>query len=130
MSTPEALPPTGQTVGVDVGISAFATLSSGEEIENPRHLKLLTEAGLVERHPEGAWVFYRLAEDSGAGQLARDLLSLVRADGEAIARDRGYAIATATAFPVTLDRVAAFAAAAAQNGIDLVPVTALLPPPA
>jgi polysaccharide deacetylase 2 family uncharacterized protein YibQ len=49
---------------------------------------------------------------------------------KAIARDRGYAIATATAFPVTLDRVAAFAAAAAQNGIDLVPVTALLPPPA
>jgi ArsR family transcriptional regulator len=25
-----------------------------------RHLKLLTEAGLVERAPEGAWVFYRL----------------------------------------------------------------------
>src|SRR5215510_14882421 len=39
MSKPEALPPTGQTVGVDVGISAFATLSNGEEIENPRHLK-------------------------------------------------------------------------------------------
>jgi len=26
-----------------------------------RHMKLLTEAGLVERAPEGAWVFYRLA---------------------------------------------------------------------
>jgi putative transposase len=39
MSKPEALPPTGQTVGVDVGITAFATLSNGEEIENPRHLK-------------------------------------------------------------------------------------------
>lgn len=25
-----------------------------------RHMKLLTEAGLVERAPEGAWVFYRL----------------------------------------------------------------------
>src|SRR5215467_9360737 len=36
---PEPLPPTGQTVGVDVGIASFATLSSGEEIENPRHLK-------------------------------------------------------------------------------------------
>jgi putative transposase len=34
---PEALPPTGQTVGVDVGITSFATLSNGEEIENPRH---------------------------------------------------------------------------------------------
>src|SRR5215813_4304484 len=36
---PAPLPPTGQTVGVDVGITSFATLSTGEEIENPRHLK-------------------------------------------------------------------------------------------
>jgi len=48
----------------------------------------------------------------------------------AIARERGYAIATATAFPVTIERIAAFAAAAAQNGVTLVPLTALLPPPA
>ena len=27
-----------------------------------RHLKLLTEAGLVERAPEGSWVYFRLAE--------------------------------------------------------------------
>jgi putative transposase len=30
---------TGETVGVDVGITSFATLSTGEEIANPRHLK-------------------------------------------------------------------------------------------
>jgi putative transposase len=36
---PAPLPPTGHTVGVDVGISSFATLSNGEEIENPRYLK-------------------------------------------------------------------------------------------
>lgn len=36
---PEALPKTGQSVGVDVGITSFATLSTGEEVENPRHLK-------------------------------------------------------------------------------------------
>ena len=29
-----------------------------------RHLKLLADAGLVERFPDGAWVFYRL---TGAG---------------------------------------------------------------
>ena len=32
-----------------------------------RHLKLLADAGLVERFPDGAWVFYRLAA-SGPGQ--------------------------------------------------------------
>src|SRR5215475_598081 len=40
---PEPMPPTGRTVGVDVGISSFATLSNGEEIENPRHLKSALE---------------------------------------------------------------------------------------
>jgi putative transposase len=36
---PAPLVPTGQTVGVDVGIKSFATLSTGEEIANPRHFK-------------------------------------------------------------------------------------------
>ena len=30
-----------------------------------RHLRLLMEAGLVERFPEGTWVFYQLASDRG-----------------------------------------------------------------
>ncbi len=30
-----------------------------------RHLKVLTEAGLVARSPEGSWVYYRLADDAG-----------------------------------------------------------------
>jgi len=32
-----------------------------------RHLKLLVEAGLIERLPEGSWVFYRLVEGQEAG---------------------------------------------------------------
>jgi len=39
MPKPAPLAPSGQTVGVDVGIKSFATLSTGEEIANPRHLK-------------------------------------------------------------------------------------------
>src|SRR5258708_4749179 len=42
-----------------------------------RHLKLLTEAGLVDRHPEGAWVFYRLAEHAPTRTLARNLVVTV-----------------------------------------------------
>ncbi len=45
---------------------------------------------------------------------------------EAIARERGYAIATATAFPVTIERIAAFAKAAAERGFEIVPLTALV----
>lgn len=36
---PEPLPKTGETVGVDLGIESFATLSTGEQIANPRHYR-------------------------------------------------------------------------------------------
>ena len=43
----------------------------------------------------------------------------------AIARQRGYAIASATAFPLTIERVAEFARTAAERGFAIVPVSAL-----
>ena len=39
-----------------------------------RHLRLLSEARLVERFPDGAWVFYRLAAAEPARALVSDLL--------------------------------------------------------
>ncbi len=36
-----------------------------------RHLKLLAEARLVERAPEGSWVYFRLAESADGGALAQ-----------------------------------------------------------
>lgn len=53
-----------------------------------RHLKLLTEAALVERHPEGAWAFYRLNDDGPAGRLAHDLFRLADAGDPVLSRDR------------------------------------------
>ena len=35
-----------------------------------RHLKLLAEAGLVERFREGTWAFFRLAEHGGGADVA------------------------------------------------------------
>ena len=34
-----------------------------------RHLKLLTEAGLVLRYPEGSWVFYRLSDQGHSADI-------------------------------------------------------------
>ncbi len=36
---PEQLPPTDRVVGIDVGLKTFATLSSGQEIANPRFFR-------------------------------------------------------------------------------------------
>lgn len=40
-----------------------------------RHLKLLCDAGVIERFPEGAWVYYRLVDIGPGADLIRNLLS-------------------------------------------------------
>lgn len=52
-----------------------------------RHLKLLVEAGLLERFREGALVFYRIAERSEAAVLARTLVDLLPEDSADLNRD-------------------------------------------
>jgi ubiquinone/menaquinone biosynthesis C-methylase UbiE/DNA-binding transcriptional ArsR family regulator len=52
-----------------------------------RHLKLLADAGLVERNAEGSWAYYRLAE-AGAAELAHWLIDRIdHADPDRV-RDR------------------------------------------
>ncbi len=52
-----------------------------------RHLKLLGEAQLVERFPDGAWVFYRLAGPGQARDLVHRILDSVEATDPDLARD-------------------------------------------
>ncbi|MDP3712895.1 MAG: metalloregulator ArsR/SmtB family transcription factor [Mycobacteriales bacterium] len=52
-----------------------------------RHLKLLAEAGLVERFPDGAWVFYRLVAGGLARRLADETLAVVDLADPILARD-------------------------------------------
>ena len=40
-----------------------------------RHLKLMSEAGLIERFPDGAWVFYRLSGDAAMRPLLDAILA-------------------------------------------------------
>jgi ArsR family transcriptional regulator len=53
-----------------------------------RHLKLLAEAGLVERFPDGAWVFYRLVASGPQHDLAGEVLARIRTDDPILTRDR------------------------------------------
>ncbi|MEP0706770.1 ArsR/SmtB family transcription factor [Parvibaculum sp.] len=52
-----------------------------------RHLKLLCEAGLLERFREGSWVFYRLAGSGQVAELAEVLSGLIPQEDLVIARD-------------------------------------------
>ena len=52
-----------------------------------RHLKLLCEAGLLTRHREGTWAFYRLAEQGSCASLAHSLIDLLPEDDSVLALD-------------------------------------------
>jgi ubiquinone/menaquinone biosynthesis C-methylase UbiE/DNA-binding MarR family transcriptional regulator len=69
-----------------------------------RHLRLLAEAGLVQRYREGSWAFFRLGERGSAADIARALIARLDPDDPIIARDRER-----------LAAVRAARAAAAQN---------------
>jgi len=56
-----------------------------------RHLKLLTDAGLVERYREGSWVFFRLAETGGVARLTRGFIDALDAGDPVLERDRDRA---------------------------------------
>jgi ArsR family transcriptional regulator len=53
-----------------------------------RHLKLLADAGLVDRNAEGAWAYYRLADHGAGGDLARWLVARLSPDDPDRTRDR------------------------------------------
>ncbi|MDH3690215.1 MAG: metalloregulator ArsR/SmtB family transcription factor [Gammaproteobacteria bacterium] len=52
-----------------------------------RHLKLLCEAGLVDRHQEGTWVFYRVTDHGIAAEIARSVISWISPDDSALGSD-------------------------------------------
>ncbi|MGA7198313.1 ArsR/SmtB family transcription factor, partial [Roseiarcus sp.] len=56
----------------ELTVSELVAILGQSQPRVSRHLKLLVEAGLAVRSREGAWAFFRLADEGGA--LARDLV--------------------------------------------------------
>lgn len=52
-----------------------------------RHLKLLCEAGLLERVPEGTWAFYRMGERLSGAPLVRAVTALLPSGDATLGRD-------------------------------------------
>ncbi len=52
-----------------------------------RHLRLLVEAGLLDRYQEGNWAWYRMADAGLAGEFAQQLIDLIPDDDPALALD-------------------------------------------
>src|SRR5215210_9328298 len=71
----------------ELTVSDFTEILGQSQPRISRHLRLLAEAGLLQRFREGSWAFFRLAE-RGVGEFARALIERLNADDPVLARDR------------------------------------------
>ena len=72
----------------ELAVSELVAILGQSQPRVSRHLKLLLEAGLVERHREGAWAFFRAAEKGAAAALARAVLAQVDRTDRRLSADR------------------------------------------
>ena len=72
----------------ELTVSELVTILGQSQPRISRHLKLLVEAGLVERHREGSWVFFRIAQTGPVAGFARDLAARLAPCDAYLAADR------------------------------------------
>jgi demethylmenaquinone methyltransferase/2-methoxy-6-polyprenyl-1,4-benzoquinol methylase/ArsR family transcriptional regulator len=73
----------------ELTVTELVTILGQSQPRISRHLKLLVEAGLVERHREGAWVFFLAASNGPAAKLLSDVLARLAPSDITRAADRG-----------------------------------------
>lgn len=71
----------------ELTVTELAQILGQSQPRVSRHLKLLCEAGLLDRFREGSWVFYRLSSGSPAGALSRHLVEACAEADETMALD-------------------------------------------
>ena len=77
----------GLCAGAELTVSELVHILGQSQPRVSRHLRLLSEAGLLNRVREGSWVFHGLAEDGPGAATARRLRDLLPADDPVLALD-------------------------------------------
>jgi len=72
---------------VELTVSELVTILGQSQPRVSRHLKLLVEAGLIERHREGAWAFFHVPHSGPAALLAHDILARIHPDDPILTAD-------------------------------------------
>ncbi len=73
----------------ELTVSELGRITGQSQPRISRHLRLLTEAGLLVRFREGSWVFHRLAEDGPGAAIAGQSVALLSDADPALALDLG-----------------------------------------
>src|SRR5437764_7114035 len=71
----------------ELTVSELAQILGQSQPRVSRHLKLLCDAGLLDRFREGSWVFYRLSSATAASSLVPNLVATCREADRPIALD-------------------------------------------
>lgn len=71
----------------ELSVKDFTEILGQSQPRISRHLKLLADAGLVTRHAEGAWTYYRLNRDRTSGALAEWLMEHLDINAAELRRD-------------------------------------------
>lgn len=72
----------------DLTVSDLTEILNQSQPRVSRHLKLLMEAGLIERYQEGSWAYFRLSDSDAATDFVAGVLGRLNADDHQIERDR------------------------------------------
>ena len=75
-------------VEAELTVSELVMILGQSQPRISRHLKLLVEAGLVDRHREGAWAFFLAAQGTPTAKLGRDIVRRLAGDDPLPAADR------------------------------------------
>lgn len=71
----------------DLAVGELVQILGQSQPRLSHHLKTLTSAGVVERMPEGSWVFYRLVQEGAAARILSALLQELEKDQGDFSRD-------------------------------------------
>ncbi len=74
--------------GGDLTVSEFVRILGQSQPRVSRHLKLLTEAGALNRIPEGSWVFYRISPSPTVAGIVDAAIDGIPENDTVLSRDR------------------------------------------
>lgn len=74
----------------ELTVTELVTILRQSQPRVSRHLRLLCEAGLLERYREGTWIFYRLSEKGREGELARAIMDYIPASDQMLQHDKDH----------------------------------------
>lgn len=71
----------------DLTVSDLTDILGQSQPRISRHLKLLADAGLIERYQEGAWAYFRSIKEGRSANLLRQVIEAVSRDDKVLSHD-------------------------------------------